>query len=748
MTYEPHLIAQYSTALDKSLQPWLLPDEAQAELYDGYVYRGTWQKREGYEYYANGRRGGAPYCESRIVVKVTAAAMSGVIDSVNKTFTLAATGPIQRGTFVVTGTTPAQTVTDNGLGGFPGGIVGTINYTTGAVSITLAAAPTAGTVTATYNYHAGLPVMMVASFYGNDGSRQLIVADTRNVNKYNPLTNRLDPLATPSVYTGVNTNFWSWVNYADIDDLARMLFVNGKDPIQSYDGSAITTYAPTFPIVDPANPITAMSCLQMFQLKDRLILLRTIETTTVIPSVTEYTRRIRISGTGQSCDDFSSAATGAGSIEIPDDTPIIGGAYNKDDLIIFTESSVWTLKYTGNDVVPFVLYRLDDTRGSNAPFSAISYLGRTSAAGKRGLIMTNGDKVERMDDKLPDYSYNEINQGSEIFKLCFAGTVDEDRDHYLIHPSPYSTTSDRILVTNYEEDNFAVYRIPLSCMGSYRESFNVVWNDLLVFENWDQFAANYSNWLSFGYAEGTPLAIGGGHKGEIWKMNLIGSEDNQVKIYGITIIDNQTIEVTTDWNNFSLNTQDGTLGADVICIEGVEGMTNVNHRQYAITEIIDNYTFRLRTLSATGYQVTGTWTSGGTAARVIPFESKTKQFNPYSASDRQVRCGWLYFYLTISGTSLTANDPDDLTQEIPVPAQIKVEIYTNDSETPTQIIYVPGYLSNSTNLSTEIGAKKWNKIWINQTARFIQFKVTSLQAGANIKIQAMMPGFKPTGRMI
>lgn len=41
MNYQGYLIANYATGLDKELQPWLLPDDAQFELLDGFVYKGV-----------------------------------------------------------------------------------------------------------------------------------------------------------------------------------------------------------------------------------------------------------------------------------------------------------------------------------------------------------------------------------------------------------------------------------------------------------------------------------------------------------------------------------------------------------------------------------------------------------------------------------------------------------------------------------------------------------------------------------
>lgn len=802
MTYSPYLIANFATGVDKKLQPWLSPDDAQLELYDGYVYRGTMSKRDGYNYFATGVDAGLPYRESRIVRTLSSVAPStGVINGVNRTFTFVGTAQTARGSVTITGNNPAQVVTDTGLNGplnLQGAGTGTVNYLTGAITVTFTLAPAiASTVLLTYSYMPANPVMMIASFYTATNIRELIVADTQYVNRYNSTTDVLDYLPAAITYTGTNKNFFSWVNYQNAAGANRLLFTNNVNPIQVYDGATVANYVPTL------TGVAALTCLQMFEFKDRLILLRTTEDGVIHP------RRIRISGTGANSDVFDTTATGAGSIEIPDNTWIMGAAFNRDDLIIFTQGSTWTMKYTGNDTTPFVLDRIDESRGSQAPFSTITYLNRTTTASPRGLIITDGYRVEREDDNIPDFTFDEID--GQNFDLCFAGTVDDDQDHYLLYPPPNQSESKRILVTNYDEDNFAIYRLPMSCMGSYITAFDITWNSLLAYPNWDAFAAAYGNWNSFAYSQGAPITIGGGHKGEIWQVGDIESEDNIVKIRNITVVDATTIEVTTDWNNFSLHEDDTSMGADYIFLTGVLGMQEVNDQQYAIKSVTNNNVFRLNVPDSSTFTA---YTSGGEAYRVIPFSSLMKQFNPYINDDKKVRCGWLYMYVNSTGTSLKRNiqvsgatqaDPCVITTQVnhglqtgnqvtmfglggmtelngnqyfitvvtPTTfsldgvdssaytaytsggyasvaenAKIGIDVFTNDRENPYKT--VPNYPNqgNCTNLSFENGVKKWYKVYINQVGRFIQFRIHNTQAGAKIKVQAIMPGFQSLGRIL
>ncbi len=882
MTYAPYLIANYATGLDKRLQPWLIPDDAQEQLFDGYVYRGTMSKREGYNYLATGERGGVPYRESRMVASLSAVApTTGVIDGANKTFTFAATAQIARGSATVSGSNPVQSLTDNGTGYFlftavnisgitqanpaevttavnhgyttgdqviisnvggmtevnsiyaytitvtalnkftlngvdsssfnaytSGGtaakVAGTINYLTGAISITFAAAPVAlSTVTLAYSYMPDEPIMMIANYITALNVKELIVADLQYINRYNTTTNTLEDISPAYLFTGDKFDFFTWVNYESATSTPRLLFSNNVDNIQQYDGTNVAQYTYTL------TGITNLTASFMVQMKDRLILLRTTEDGTIYP------KRIRISGTGANCDVFDSTATGAGFIDIPDGTWINGAAFNRDDLIIFTEQATWTLKYTGNDTTPFVLDKIDESRGCDATFSVITYLNRTSAVSKRGLIISDGYRVERQDEALPDFTFNEVDGNN--FKLCFAGTVDADRDHYLIYPPVGSDTSQRILTTNYDEDNYCIYRLPLSCMGNYITSFTITWNDLLNFPNWEAMAAAYNNWNSFAYNSGVPFSVGGGHHGEIWRLAVTEQEDNPVRIRNISVVDAVTIEVTTDWNNFSLNADDPEKGADYIFLTGIGGMQEINNQQFPIVSVTNHNTFRLDVSSAVVSANDFTaYTSGGVAQRVIPFSALFKKFNPFLDQDKKVRCGWLYLYVDSTGTNLQRNVPIadvDLTNPCVITtaidhnlttgdqvtlfkiggtvelngqvafvtvidpltfsldgvdatgytaytnggyigtdedAKMIIDIITNDVGHKTQLnnLSQNPYQGNCTNLVFEDGSKKWYKVFINQTGKFIQFRLRNRQAGANINVQATMPGFQPVGRLI
>ncbi len=729
MSYSPFLISNYATGFDREVQPWLLPNDAFTELLDGFVYRGVCQKRDGYSGFANGLK--STYTESRMVHQVAnVAPATGAIDGANRTFTWTLTTPVARGRVVITGSNPVQVMTDDGLGAFTGDGVGTINYTTGAVSITFTLAPAgASTVLLTYSYHQGLPVMGIMSFYPTNNIRQMIVADTVYVNRYNPATDRLDDISSATPYTGTYVDFWSWVNYESSTSAPRLLFCNGVvgDVIQRYDGTNVAAYA----ALNNAAPFV-INARQMFVVQDRLVLFQTIEAGVLFP------RRIRISGTGTNCDEFGNTIPGAGFIDIPDNTWFFGAAFNRDDVLFFTEAATWVLKYTGNDVTPFRLEKIDGSRGSGAAFSVISYLNRTMAASPRGLIISDGYQVDRMDNNLPDFTFNEIKD--EAFTSCFSGFIDEDRDVYLLYPSEPSihpplvpaNSSDRILSTNFEEDNFSIYRIPLSCMGNFQIAFTILWSDLTAangFPNWDSLADKYGNWNAFPYSKGSPIAIGGGHKGEIWRLNDTQNDDNPQKIRSMTVIDSTTVRVVTDWNNYEIG--------DFIVFESVAGMTQINDKQAPIKAISVNYTTFDVDIETLGFSA---YTSGGITSKTIRFIATTKKLNPWVDGDKKVKCGWIYFYVSVATTDLTDSNLD------PVPALLEVDVITSNHQTMTNTTFK--YLIDCTLSPNDTGDKKWVKIWINQVGQFLQFRMHNNQAGAKIQVHAMMPGLQPLGRLV
>lgn len=139
MTYQPFLIANVRTGLERDLQPWLLPDDAYPNLFNSYLFRGVIYKK------------GGNILLGRLGIRQQTLVASRGAGNTNVATNLDA--PVEPGSIIITdGTT---TFTDNGVGGFviTGG-TGTVNvptnYTTGAIDITFTAANPGVAITTEY----------------------------------------------------------------------------------------------------------------------------------------------------------------------------------------------------------------------------------------------------------------------------------------------------------------------------------------------------------------------------------------------------------------------------------------------------------------------------------------------------------------------------------------------------------------------------------------------------------------------
>ena len=813
MGYQPQQFKDFKTGIQEDKQSWLIPDDAQQELNDGYIHHGQILKRDGYRFLATGEQNNAPYCESRIV-KAETATMDGNLDGINQIFTDTLNTPVRRGTAVFSTGTPAQTVTDDGEGTMTGDGTGTIDYYTGIVSVTFTTAPTVTQPTVAYDTHPGLPVTMIANYVNSNDVKELIVADTKNINKLDLTNNRFTDI-TGTAMTGTAKDFFTWVQYPTILDDPRLIFTNNVDQIQSYDGTSVVDWYPVMNATaattenetgtasvgpythttsnQPVQPTTlvivadpggapqtvtddgaggltgdgsgtinytsgaisvtfnnvvpaaannidfdysygtdyVVTALIAKDFKDRIVLFRTTETGGVI-----HPQRIRISGTGQSGDDFTTAAIGAGVIDIPSAYWIMGVVENRDDLIIYTERETWVMKYTGNDIVPFIIDRIDSSRGCGAPFSPISYLNLTKAYSQYGFTITDGYQVQRNDEKIPDFGMEKIDQDN--FDACFSGVVDDDNNHILLYPTPGEQVSNQILVNNYDENTFAIFKVPGNCAGQYFTSFDIDWDYTLKYKTWKEFAAAYATWNEIGFSAGSPISVLGGHEGELWRFSASDSEDNPLHIWNVTTVssdpDPLLLEITLDHHNFTTS--------DSVFFAGVSGATEINNKVAYVTSVVDSNTVRVQFNDDNPVSITA-YISGGTISRTIPFEFITKNFNPFSDQGMKVRCGYIYLYVEATQTLST-----DLRGN-PEQTILDIEVFANDEETPTQVTSLDFSLQASMqNIQGKISYKVWRKVFINQNARMIQFKFSNKQPGTRVKIHAIEPGFKPGGRMI
>lgn len=182
-------ISNFRVGFDEAVEPWLLPRDAFQVMKNCHLYRGVLEKIPGYTFFA------------RMSYR-TSIAMTGTINGTNATFTANLSPlPSTGGTIIQSSVTGniEEVFIDNGSGvlNSNNGGTGTIDYTTGAVSVTFGDPPlnkTVGgvqynTVLLSYDSVAAAdPIMGIKQYINPNGSKDILIFNTRRVGKIVVLT--------------------------------------------------------------------------------------------------------------------------------------------------------------------------------------------------------------------------------------------------------------------------------------------------------------------------------------------------------------------------------------------------------------------------------------------------------------------------------------------------------------------------------------------------------------------------------
>jgi hypothetical protein len=481
MPYDRFLIAPFQTGLETDLRPFLIPEDAFAQLNNAYVFRGRVRKRFGsYLMGVGALTTQTAQLLSRLRIQVAttdvtgdaAGTVPGSIFKVGQAFSI--------GTeiFTVQALGTPITMLDTGSAA-----VKHYDTTTGDFTFVGAAA-----LTPVY-FYPGEPVMGLTNYefgpinnqpsYGFD--TQFAYKFTNNTSGWNRSGTLLfhDPTLTAS-------NFVWAVNWEGVLTNDVTLFVtnfqvadpNGAgvvtdDPIwdtedgtnwQPFSYSPDATINPTniqpFTVTrtTTGNNAIIASFVQTARIivpfKNRLLLLNTIEnnangakvsdpanpTTTGITPATyltstnsAYPNRVRFSHNGspfatnawlEPNQTYNPASTGVVNADGGDyrdattEEQIVGVEFIKDRLIVYFERSTWELVYTANEADPFYWQRLNTELGSEATFSTVPFDKIILTIGNTGVHGCNGSNVERIDQKIPQQVFQIKNKNQGVERVA------------------------------------------------------------------------------------------------------------------------------------------------------------------------------------------------------------------------------------------------------------------------------------------------------------------------------------------
>ena len=724
---------EQGSGLQKNLKPFAIPDTAFARMQNAYVFRGRVRKRFG-SYLMSGtvahQNTQQLYSRLRIKVDTTdnvgaaAGTVPGVKFKVGQLFSIGD----QIFTVYQLGTPAFMLVTT------PPSATGTYNTTTGAYVIT-GATP----LTDVYFYPSE-PVMGLLTYETSQINNNPVYAfDTQFAYQY--VAGAWLRLGTGSAatWTGSNANFFWGENYRGAFAYNDLLFVTNftsqlpsgsKDNIRYWDNSAWTNYKP---LVNATDTLT--TALMLVSFKNRLLALNTIEFTGGQDQF--FPNRLRYSWIG---DPTTTGGTDAwrddlpghgGFVDAPVKQSIVSLQILKDRLIVFCSDSTWEVVYTQNELFPFRWQQINTELGVEATFSQVPFDKVILGIGNTGINACNGSSVERIDEKIPDDVFDIHNDNDGVKRVY--GIRDYFSEMvYWTFPSADATTTvypNRVLAYNYRSGSWAYNDDSITCFGYYRNQNDLTW--AIIYTAWQSYN---TPWQSPELQSKFKQVLAGNQQGFVFVVDI--DESTNAPALQIT-----NFSVSGNTATFTVIDHNLSIG-DFVKIYKLNGITGLNGLIFKIFQVSGN------NISVIITAAPGTYTGGGTLARVSKIDILTKQYNFYADKGRNAYVSKVDFLvdrtpngeITVETYTSTSTDP------------LGLEAVITGSQVGTSILETTPYALVPYEASQE---QLWHPVYFQADGEYVQlqFTMSDVQmtnidiAESDFQLHAFTITAEPTSRL-
>lgn len=566
--YKPTTIAYQDSGLIKDRQAFVTPNDAYTELINAYVYRGVTKRKLGYSLLGRLRRvltaetndiagAGMTYNAAALgsqtiaiftiyginVLEPNASlepgnATNNLVVTLdpgggNETIMTDATGT---GVFVITGGGPIISSA-------------TINYSTGIITAVFTANPGVLNVTLTMNYYPRLPVMGIRQRELTAiNAEDMICFDTRYAYQYNSGSMAFTELASTTAATWQGNDisfFWSMNYWFDASQNKYFWVTNGysggtvttTDPIRYYNGTTWNAAAFYPQLKTGALPQPSLITAKIIvPYRGRMVALNTYEAadSTGATSTVQYPNRARWSQNGDPTDIVNGWIDDTqgfgGFVDAPTNEHIVSAAFIRDVLIVFFERSTWKLRYTGNEILPYVWERINIELGAESRFSPIRFDDGVLAVGDKGIITCNGNNVDRIDEVIRDEVFK-IHNGNNGVQRVHGIRNFFEQVVYWTFPSAETdpTYPNRILLYNYDNKTWAFFEDSFTVFGTYQATSDVRWSDLTNV-TWEQYE---QAWDAGRLQSAFPQIVSGNQQGYIQILNQKIRNDESLYIKSV-----------------------------------------------------------------------------------------------------------------------------------------------------------------------------------------------------------------------
>lgn len=620
MPYEPKLIAPFQTGLQTDVKPWLAPEDAFAELNNAFVFRGRVKKKPGFIY------SGEDVYESRLKIKVGKTdAVSGFHTTSLSAYDLAP-GQIFRIEEEVF-TIPKFSSSDQSITLLISGDAtrGVIDLSNKQLSLTTSH------LNKDVYYFPALPVMGITmKELEAINANEPVVFDTHY--SYTFKKGIGWTRSDDKKFAGDSTSYFSATNfYGDSVDQTFFYAVNGKAANGiSYlkeNSTKWETFKPLIKLEEKTSDEYLYSSKIIKSFANRLFCLNTLEGKADPKTVKNYPYRIRWGPIGgRATGDIanapewdSTAALGAGWLEIPTREAITAVEFLRDRMIVFCESSIWMVVLIGSAVkkkdaktgqedkypIPFALKQVNSEFGAESINGTVFFDNSLLVMTNKGIIQTDTINVKRIDTRIPE-EFEKINRKSEGFKKVWAFRDTLNQLVYWGFPHD-SEFCNKTFCWNYALDSWAIFDFSLTAMGKSIEFNPLTWTRIgQLYPSWSVWETPWgSNTLK---SQDTKVMVGN-QQGFLFYMD--NSKPMHPKELSITNINpsNQEIEV----QNHNLK------NGDWVEIE-IDHFANVGKMVYQVNRINDH------TIKLEDFVFTGSYLGKGYLTRAPRIDILTKEW--------------------------------------------------------------------------------------------------------------------------
>ena len=413
-----------------------------------------------------------------------------------------------------------------------------------------------------------------------------------------------------------------------------------------------------------------------------------------------------VSGNG---DKFN--APGSGLFQADTYQTITGATLLGQIMVHNYDRLAFVMEKTRDAFNPYFGRAVPGVLGTNAKFSAVSWNDTVRSIGKTGILGTDGRQNLRVDNKIPYFTANQIDQIQ--FNLTYGG-FDRLNNQFLWaykQSGVDGETQDAVLVGNYEENTWSTFDQRFSVFGQTDLGLNLTWDDIDESsgnESWATWDTTEEIWDRIGLGEAVQKTLAGDDLGFIYQLNQ-DYDDYFTIISAITPGPTTTLTVTAT----------GILPGDLVTVSNVQGMVELNNFDTASsTQTQELYEVISSTPTSVEINVNSTeftpYISGGNLSKVISFQAETIPFNPYRAQGRRIFMSYVEFYIEATGGSVT------------------VDVYADQQTTPFKrdIVLKPSVLASQAN-------GEWLEMSVAQEANFITLVMKQQSPAVQLRITSI-----------